>query len=455
MFRKNKLFYYNALALALPSIIQQFVMIFSSMIDNIMVGSLDAVSIAGVSIANQIFWIYTIVLLGVCAVGGIFIAQYQGAGNDQKTTEVFRVTLLVASMLGIVFFLMMHFIPTIPLTLFSNDSETIDAALHFIKYIKYTFLLYSVSTAIGASLKYYGMIKISMYTSILAVIVNIILNYLLIKGNLGFPALGVEGSAIATLVARITELIVIIWFMIKLSTPIKTKVLDIMHFDHKVLVDYKQKAYGLITNEFFWALGFQLINVAYTQRTRDNIAALSISNVIINLITVGMSGMNVAVSILVGNSLGKGDFVKAKKDASRLFKLSAAIGIFLGSAALASSFFVTSLYNVDVEIILKARWMIAVAAGFAFLYYLNATHFYVLRAGGDTKSVLLMDSGFTWVIILPLAFLTGFAHLYMPVHYFIIQFLDLVKLIVARHRFKRGKWLVNLTEEYDINKAIE
>lgn len=451
--KKNQLFYISALSLALPSIIQQFVTIFSSMVDNIMVGGLDEVSIAGVSIGNQIFWIYTVVLLGVCAVGGIFIAQYQGAKNDEKTQEVFRVTLLVASGLGLIFFLMMHFIPTVPLSIFANDPDTINAALKFVNYIKYTFLLYAISTAIGASLKYYGLIKISMYTSILSVIVNIIFNYLLIHGNLGFPALGVEGSAIATLIARVVEISVVIMFMLVLKTPIYTRLVDIFKFDKKVFTDYRNKAYGLISNEFFWALGFQLVIVAYTQRISSNIAAMSIANVIINLITVGMSGMNVAVSIIVGNSLGKGDFEKAKKDSARLFKLAAMVGLFLGVLSLILSIFITSLYNVNEETITKARLMILVAAIFAAIYYLNATHFYVLRAGGDTKSVLIMDSGFTWAIILPLAFLLGFFHLYMPIHYFIIQFLDFAKLVVARHQYKQGTWLVNLTKDYE-NKDV-
>ena len=442
---KNKAFYLSALMLALPNIIQQLVTNFSQMVDNIMVGKLQEIAIAGVTITNQIFFIFMVVILGLCATGGIFISQYRGVKNDEKVTEVFRVVMIFAVSIGIIFFLVMHFMPEKVLYIFAKDQATIDSALSYVDFIKYTFLIFPISMAVGACYRYCSLVKIPMYVSIVTVAISIFLNYLLIYGNWGFPALGVSGAAIATFIARIVEVTIFIVLTIKLDTPIKINLAKTFAFEKRLIKDFVNKGYGLVANEFFWSFGLQATTVVYTSRISENIAAMSIANVLMNMIFIGMGGMSVAIAIIIGNSLGQGKFEQAKKDANKLLKLCAVVGISLGAIVLASSYFVTMLYDVSSETIFSARLIILFACLFSWLYYLNAGHFFILRAGGDTRSVLIMDSGFMWLIVIPIAFLIGQFGFIMPIHYLLVQFIDFFKLILARYRYHKDAWLMNLT----------
>ena len=441
----EKKFYLSALLLALPNIVQQLVTNFSQMVDNIMVGSLQEVAIAGVTISNQIFFVFLVVLLGFGATGGIFIAQYRGVNNDEKITEVFRITLLFSFGLGIIFFLALQFFPEVVFHIFAKDQETIASALSFMQYIKYTFLLFPISVAIASAYRFIGMVKIPMYVSIITVIITILLNYTLIYGNFGFPALGVPGAGIGTLIARIIELSIYLVLTKKLFTPVKVSITKAFCIELAVLKSFINKGYGLVTNEFMWALSIQLLTVVYTKRISDNIAAMSIANVLTNMIFIGMGGLSVAIAIIVGKSLGQGKFEKAKQDAHKLIKLGTILGIVLGIVVLIASFFVTMLYDVSPETLQAARIVILISTIFSGLYYLNSSYFFIIRAGGDTKSVLIMDSGFNWVIILPLALIIGQFISIMYLHFLIVQLLNFFKLAICHRMYKKDNWLINLT----------
>lgn len=443
--KEKKHYYLYVLSLALPNIIQQLITNISQLVDNLMVGRLNEIAIASVSITNQIFFIFTIVLLGLGATGGIFITQYKGARNEEKVSEVYRIILLFNIAVGLLFFILMSFFPVEIYSLFVKDMATINSALDYIAFIKYTFLIYPISIAIGTSFRYYGLVKISMYVVMLSAAVNVVFNYLLIYGNFGFPALGVYGAGMATFISRIVEVGVFIVLTYRLSTPIFTKVRQIFNFEKHIFKNFIDKATGLVTNEFLWALGIQVTSIIYTQRITENVAALSISSVLTNLIFIGMGGMSIAISIIVGNYLGQNKFKQAREDSKKLIKMSSLVGMFLGVVILGFSLIITQFYQVSDQTITTARTMILVSAAFSGLYYLNASIFFTLRAGGDTRSVLIMDSGFIWGIMVPVAFIIGQFSLYMPLHFFLVQLLDFIKLWIARKRYRKNTWLNNLT----------
>ena len=443
--KTHKNFYLSALFLALPNIIQQLMTNFSQMVDNIMVGSLQEIAIAGVTISNQIFFVFLVVLLGFGATGGIFIAQYRGINDNERITEVFRVTLLFSVGLGIVFFLAMQFFPQLVLHVFAKDQATIDSALSFIQYIKYTFLIFPVSIAIASSYRFIGYVKLPMYVSIITVLITIILNYGLIYGNFGLPAMGVPGAGLGTLIARIIEISIYLILTKKLTSPIKVTIRETFKFEIAILKSFIKKGYLLVTNEFMWALSIQLLTVIYTKRVSDNIAAMSIANVLTNMIFIGMGGLSVAIAITVGKHLGQGKFAEAKQDAQKLIKLGTFLGIVLGAIVLGASFFVTMLYNVNPETLNTARIIILISAIFSGLYYLNSSYFFIIRSGGDTRSVLIMDSGFNWVVILPIALIMGLFIPIMSLHFFLVQLLNFLKLAICIRMYKKDNWLINLT----------
>lgn len=447
---KNKVFYKYALSLALPSMVQQLVMNLSQLMDNFMVGRLSEVSISGVAIVNQVFFIFTTAVFGISAAGGVFITQYRGAKNDEKVTEVFRIILLFTMLCGVLFFLLMHFFPTLVLSAFSKDANTIKVAIEYLSMIKFTFLIYPFSIAIGSSLKYCGYVKTSMAVSVSTIVVNVCFNYCFIYGNLGFPALGAMGSGVATLIARCSEISIFIFLTYILKTPIKTKLRNLFKFKLFVLKDFVSKGYGLVLNELFWATGLQLLSVIFTQRISANIAAFSVANALIDLIYIGMGGLSVATSIIIGNHLGRSEFKAAKRDARLMQRLNVVVGQLFGFMIMIVAYFVSDLYAISEATLWMSRLMVGVAMSFSWLYYLNANYFFTLRTGGDTRSILLLDSGFMWVVMMPIAFLLGQFHFFMPLHYFLVQFIDILKMVISRHRYHKDEWLKNLTLHHEI-----
>lgn len=452
---KDKKFYLSALALALPSILQQLVTNLSQMADNLMVGHLAETSIAGVAITNQIFFIFLIVTFGFGAVGGIFITQYKGANKLDKVTEVFRVEIIFAFCWGLLFFLILNFFPENVLGLLVKNDATVQEGLQYVSFIKYTFLLYPISLMIGSAYRFLGHVKLAMYVAFITVIIGIFLNWVFIYGNLGMPAMGVKGAALGTLIMRIIELSIFIVLTLKLATPIKLHILKVFSFGKEIVKNYIDKAVALIANEFFWALGFQINVIFYTKRISENIAAYSIANVMISLIFIGMGGLSIAISIKLGNSLGQNKFERAKRDSKKLLKLAAGIGLSLGVIVLIASFFITGLYNIDQETLNMTRGLVFVAVFYSWLYYLDSGYFFTIRMGGDTRSVLIMDSGFVWIVVLPLNFLASQFALYMPIHYLMIQSLDVFKMLVARHRYHKDNWMKNLTVKNDEDSKYE
>lgn len=440
------------LSLALPNIIQSFVINLSEMVDNLMVGRLNEHAISGVSITNQVFFVFTTMTFALGAIGGIFITQYHGAKKYNEITEVYRVAMLFALGLGIIFFLTMQFQPTLILHLLAKEEKTIEQALIYVSYIKYTFLIFPLSMVTAASFRYIGRVKLPMFVSIFVLSISIFLNFGLVHGNMGFPAMGVAGAGLSTLIARIIEISIYFILSAKLATPIKYSLFKMFKFKSNILYNYFSKGNGLFANELMWGLGMQILSVSYTQRISENIASYSIANVLMNLTFIGMGGMSVAVSIIIGNHLGKNEFEEAKIKSKKLMKIAAGIGATMGIISFITSFALFKLYTVPDIILFKARMILLVVACFSFLYYLNASIFFVIRSGGDTKSVLLMDSGFLWAVSIPFAIWTGTWGLFLPIHYLLVQFIDFLKLTVALFRYKRYRWLVNLAEDPQINQ---
>jgi len=444
MFSKKSLLM-TTLALAVPSILQNLVANLSQMVDNLMIGSLQEAAISGVTITNQIYFIFMIVLFGIGGAAGIYMPQFKGINDKNRFAQAFRISLVFSMAVGVLFFVVLHFFPDILLRLFASETAVIDYAHEYLIFIGFSFLVFPISAAIGNALRFDGYIRLPLYISLVTVALNVVLNYLFIFGNGGFATMGVVGAGLATLIARILEAVIYIAMTFILRTDIKTLPTQVFSFEKELLVNFVKKGYGLVANEFFWSLGMQTLAVLYTKRISENIAAMSISNAIGNMIFVGMGGMSVAISIILGKHLGQGKFQEAKNDARKLRKYTSLTGLFLGVCVFLLSFLLFNFYDVAPQTLMNARYLLAITASFSFLFYLNASYFFILRAGGDTKSVLFMDAGFVWLVVIPSAFLVGRTSVVLPVHVLLINFLEFAKYLIARWLCNKDTWLRNLT----------
>ena len=452
--KKTKSFMIGALLLALPNILQNLVTNLAALVDNLMVGGLQEHAIAGVTITNQVVFIVTIVMFGIGGTAGIFIPQYKGIGDEKKMTEFFKVSLILSVAIGIIFFLIALFAPEFILGFFATSPETIYEARAYLNFIQYTFLILPISLAIGGAFRFSGYVKIPMYLAIITVSISTCLNFALIHGNLGMPALGVKGAAIGTLIARAVELVIFLFLTVYIKSPVKIQIQTFFKLEWALFKIFLQKGYGLVLNEFFWAFGVQALAVIYTMRISENIAAMSISQTFGKLIWVGMGGLGVVFSIYLGEHLGRGDFDKARYDAKRLQKMAGSMGISIAIVVLIASFFLIGFFDVAPEVLRTGQTLLLITVAVSWINYLNTGYFFILRSGGDTKSVLIIDSLFTWAIMIPAAFIIGRFGFVLPLHFFLVQLFEIIKLIIARSLYNKGTWLKNLTIETKNAEAI-
>ena len=443
-FTFKKGFYYSALVLAVPGLLQRLVSVIVPLVDNMMVGGINANAVAGVTVVNQIMFIFMVIVFGIGGAAGIFIAQYNGAGNATKVTHYFLIQIFVSCAIGLLFFVLLSFFPNSLLRIFVDDEAVFYYAHIYLAYTKYVTLLFPISGSVALSFRKLGYMKFPLYIAIIASFFSIFLNAGLIHGNFGMPAMGVAGAGLGTLVARFIELIVSIGSTIVLATPIKLKLLDLFKVEKSTVANFIQKGKGLVFNELLWAIGFQSLIIAYTQRIGENVAIFSMASVFIAVMASGMGGTGSAISYIIGNQLGKGDFAGAKRDSQRLIKMSACIGICLGIITTIVSYFVLRTYNVDPSAIQMAQYIIIVAAIFNSLHYLTGSFYFILSAGGDMRSVLIIDAGWIWVTVF-VAFMVGFLNIPILWHFTAVQFLVLLNICISFHFYKKENWVINLT----------
>ncbi len=451
----DKNFYKLVLTVALPVLIQSLLTAVAQLVDNVMVSNLGDGPTAAVGTANQVFFVFMVTTFGVLSGGQIFIAQYYGAGDNKRAKSTFNISILFAFLFGVIGFLVVTYVPDIVLNFFLDENSNtgaISMAKDYLSVVRFTYLIFGISTTFGTGYRAIAKTKIPMYIGFITVITNTVLNYIFIYGvDLGFikiPSMGIKGAATATLVARILELVLFLIVSTKIDSPIKTSFIDIFKMDTFVLKQMVFKSIPLTINEFLWSLGQSTLVAIYSMKEDTTMAAYAIAYTFANLFFIVMNALGASVSILIGNNLGKDDIKTAKENSYKLIGFSVMIGIGCTFLMSATTFLVPIFFPSNSQEItsLSRNIMLVLAITFPIIMATTAS-FFTLRAGGDTKSVLIMDSGFSWLFFIPIAFVVrsvfGFP---MIISYMAVQGLEVVKLAIAYTLLVKEKWAVNLTK---------
>ena len=452
----DRYFYRRVLRVALPIIIQNGITNFVSLLDNIMVGQVGTIPMSGVSIVNGLLFVFNLCIFGASSGAGIFTAQFHGSGDNNGVRHTFRFKICVClgiSLIGSAVFLFGGE-PLIGLYLTGEgDAATAAGAMeHGLNYLAvmiWGFLPFALSNAYSSTLRETGETMVPMAAGITAVLVNLVLNYVLIFGHLGLPAMGVEGAALATVISRFVELaIVATW------THLHPKrhgyiegVYRSLHIPGKLLKGIVIKGMPLLINEFLWASGMAIMNQCYSTCGLDVVPAMNISSTLFNLGSVVFLSMGNAVGIIMGQMLGAGNGAEAVRDSNRkLITVSVLAGGFFGGLMALFSGAFPQIYNTTDEVQHLAAQLICICAFMMpFNSYTNATYF-TLRSGGQTMVTFLFDSCFVWLVCVPLAFcLSRFTALPILPLYIICQGTELVKCVLGAIMLKQGKWIQNLT----------
>lgn len=452
----DKAFYKYVIALTLPIMIQNGITHLVNMLDNIMVGSIGPVEMNGVTIANQLIFVFNLCIFGAVGGAGIFGAQYAGNKDSVGIAHTMRFKILFCTLLAVIG-MAVFYIWKEPLSLLylqgEGDPAEAAASLAFSKeYIDIMLvglIPFTIAQCYGSTLRETGQTAPPMTAGLIAVLVNLIGNYVLIFGHFGAPKLGVIGAAIATVISRFVEMIIlIVWTHTHTDrNPYAAIIYRSLRIPLRLVGQIFWRGLPLMVNEAAWSLGFVTINQQYSLRGQHMLGANNISGTFWNVFAVSFMAVGIAVGIILGQKLGAGDKEGARQDCYKLIGLSVALGIVVGIVYSVCAFFIPYMYNTTDQIRhLATNLMLVCACAMPIDAYAHAAYF-TLRSGGQAFITFLFDSCFMWVINVPFVFvMINYTSLPILTVFILAQALNLLKCFLGGWLVHKGIWIKTIVE---------
>jgi putative MATE family efflux protein len=453
----DRKFYKMVLAVAIPIVVQFGISNFVNMLDNIMVGQLGTEQMTGVSVVNQLMFVFNLALFGAISGPGIFTAQYAGQKNDEGVRHTMRFKLILSvliSVIGIVIFVL--FKESLIMLFLHDNNSGIDLVKSLVSAKDYMYVMlfglvpFALTCSYAGTLRETGETNLPMIAGVIAILVNLVFNYILIFGHFGAPKLGVVGAAIATVLSRYVELlIVVIWTHThKTRAPYGVGLYKGFYIPAALIRKMIVMGTPLFFNEFLWSMGMSSLTQCYSMRGLDVVAAFNISNTIVNLFNVVLISMGNVVSIIIGQQLGAGDMEQVVDTDRKLIMMGVLASAFMGIVLIAAAPLFPKFYETTDDIRKLSVELMRIAAIFMPIgSYLNCAYF-TMRSGGKTVITFLFDSVYLWVLCFPIAFvISRFTDLPILPFYVIILSLDFVKVIIGTILLKKRIWIQNIVNQ--------
>ena len=453
----NGQFYKKVAIIALPVLVQNIITNFVSLLDNIMVGQIGTEQMSGVAIVNQLIFVFNICIFGGISGAGIFTAQYFGKGDHKGVRDTFRAKIIICLAVTLIAAGVLFFFNDGLISLFLHQSDdgldlvkTLGYAKEYIYIMLLGLLPFAITQSYSGTLRETGQTVVPMFAGMVAFVVNMSLNYILIFGKLGAPELGVQGAAIATVIARYTEcIVVILWTHIKHN---KCKFIEGAYRSVKIpkhlVKEIATKGAPLMLNEVLWSLGTTMLVQCYSVRGLEAVSAMNISSTVSNLFFCAFFALGSAVSIIVGQLLGAGELERAVDEDRKLIALAVAVCVVIGGVLAAIAPVFPSVYNTTDSIKALATALLRVAAVMMPLNAFAHMSYFTLRSGGKTIVTFIFDSVFVWGVSIPVAFiLSRFTGLPVLELYIIVQSLELIKCFIGFIMLKKKLWVQNLVTD--------
>ena len=412
---------------------------------------------SAVTIVNQLMFVFYLCIFGGMAGAGIFATQYAGANDNDGIRHCMRMKAIVGALmtaLALGVFLIFKQ-PLIEMyiakdTLPADATATIKYAIDYMKVMLIGLLPFAVMQVYASSLREVGETKLPMVASIAAILVNLVFNYFLIFGKFGFPRLEVVGAAIATVLSRFVEagIIIIAATLKRKKYPFIKGVFKSLYLPWNLAKQIITKGMPLLVNEFLWSSSMAFLLQCYSLRGIDVLAAINISNTVNNLFNVVFLTMGNAVAIIVGQYLGANRIKEAKQSVWQLLALSVGCCMIMGGIMACLAPFIPHIYNTEAEVKQMATQFLFVVAALMPVFAFAHNCYFTLRSGGRTLITFLFDSAFSWVIVVPFAFvLSKYTNMPIVPLYFAVQSLDIIKCIIGFIMVKKGIWIKNIIDK--------
>ena len=456
-FLGDKAFYKTLMAIALPIMLQNGLTNLVSLLDNIMVGAVGTEQMSGVSIVNQLLFVFNLCVFGGLSGAGIYTAQFYGKKDTQGVQYTFRFKLMLIASLLVMGLAVFAFFsePLIALYLHEGgESGDIAAtALYGAKYMRvmlWGLLPFGIQQAYGSTLRETGETMLPMKAGIVAIFVNLVLNYILIFGHFGAPVMGVEGAALATVISRYVECLIVVGWTHRNKTRASfiVKAYQSMHVPAALVKDIFKRGMPLLVNEALWSAGVALRVQSFSTRGLAMVAALNISSTISNLFNVVWMALGVSVSIVIGQQLGANEFEKAKQSVWRIMAFAVGSALAVGVILCVCAPLFPAIYNTTDEVRAIASGMLRVVGLSAPIHAFCNCSYFTLRSGGKTWITFWFDAGYLWLISIPLARILSIGtdwHILLV--YALCEFIDITKATLGGVMIKKGVWINNIVAD--------
>ncbi len=446
---KEKTFYKSFMVLALSLALQNLLTYGVNMMDTVMLGRYSQNAMGGVSLCNQVQYLLQMLVVGAGEGAVVLGSQYWGKGNLKPIPHIIGVALRFGGSLAVLLFCVVAFFPTQLLSLLSNDSAVIAEGQKYFQIICFTYIIFTVTNILVASLRSIGIVKIGYVISGSTLIINVCLNYCLIYGNLGFPELGVRGAAIATLVSRCVELLIVIYYLKYKENQLNLTLTKLLRIDTSYMRDYTRVSSPVLINQALWGVAQMVQTGILGHLGGDVTAANAIAVQVFQVLSVVAYGAASASGIVVGRTIGEGNELRLRPLVHTLQVLFLTIGICSGLLIFILREPILMVFGgtlTDRAYELSMQFMLVLSITTVGTSYQMACDNGIIRGGGDTSFSAKMNLISMWFIIVPLSAIAAFWWKCAPVVvFFLLKWDQLYKTIPVVIRLRSWKWVKKVT----------
>lgn len=447
----SKGFYKMVLAICIPIVIQNGFTNLASLLDNIMIGQLGTLSMSGVSITNQLLQVFNVTIFGAMSGPGIFMAQFYGKKNKEGVENCFRIKLIIGIIITLLAIFLFYTFGQQLISLYLNDNpqdnlKTLNYGMDYLKIMIIGLIPFVITQVYSSSLRETGNTVLPMIASVVAVIVNFCINYILIFGHFGFPQLGVTGAAIGTVVSRVVEMSINIVGGYR-NTYLK-EAMVLKKVPLSLTKEMLKRGLPLLCNEILWSILIALISQSYSTRGIIAVAAINITTTVTNFFMIVCYAMGNSISIVVGQQLGAGEIEKAKDYDLKMLFMNFVMCLAIGIVLFNVSSLIPQIYNTSLEVKALASQLLKIAACMLPIISIYYSSYFTMRAGGKTFLTFLFDSGYTFVFTFMSALLlTRLTSLPILTIYLLVQCVDIPKATLGLVLVRKGIWVHNIVSD--------
>ncbi|AFS77423.1 MATE efflux family protein [Gottschalkia acidurici 9a] len=451
LIKKDKTFYKAMFSIAIPVTIQNLISSSLNMVDTLMVTKLGSTNVAAVGQANQVFFLLTLLLFGISSGASIFIAQFWGKRDRINIRRVLGLAIILGVSLSLIFtFAALLFSKQI-MRILINDAEVIALGSKYLKIVCISYIFTAITYAYSGACRSVRQAKLPMLISFISILLNTLLNYTFIFGNFGFKAMGIEGAAIATVIARMIESFLIVSIIYRdEGNVLKAKIRELTDISSNFVKKFIHTTLPVIMNEGMWSLGVVMYSIAYASGGKEATAAVQVAITIQNIFMVLSLGLASACATMIGNKIGSGEEEEGILYAKKFCVIGAIAGICLGLILYLSSPYILKIFSsTSPQLYETSKKVLAVISVFIPCKLFTTVMIVgVFRGGGDTKYSMMLEVGCVWLIGVPFAFI-GALVFKLPVYWVVACAYteEIIKTLLGMPRLISKKWVKNIVED--------